>query len=231
MTRFHPIRRASLLAPLALVAVAALAGTAAANDADRQYLVGKLSLRYVATPNNVNQTPAVLDNSAISAGTESGAFWTNNKITGLQRLVRSLLRAPGQGGDDNLQFVVSRVVKILDRPVMILLLDDTGPRLTDAAMNQWDACDDGNGRAWPCASNASTSDDQRAQCAQANHQPTPSRRDADWAGSMTLGQSAFNAGNAGDPLGTFVHELVHTQDRSDRREHMFLWPPVEGFTQ
>ena len=222
MTRLHTIRRASLLVPLAVAAIAALAGTAAADTADRQYLADKLSFRYVAVPNNVNLSPAILDNAAIAAGTESGTFWSNNKITGLQRLVRSLLRASGQGGDDNLQFVVSRVLKILDRKVMIVLLDDTGPRLTNAAMNQWDACDDGNGRAWPCASNASTTDDQRAQCAQANHEATPTRRDADWAGSMTLGQSAFNAGNAGDPVGTFVHELVHTQDRSDRREHMFL---------
>ena len=38
---------------------------------------------------------------------------------------------------------------------------------------------------------------------------------------MTLGQAAFNGGTAGSATGTFIHELVRTQDRSDRREHMF----------
>lgn len=219
MKRYDPIRRGALFAALALLM---LAGSAAADEADRQYLVGKLSFRYVNVPNDTSSTPAVLDNAAIGAGTETGAFWTNTRIPGLQGLVRSLLKPAGRGGDGNMQYVVSRVVKILDRPVMIVLLNDTGPALTGVAMDHWDACDDGNGRAWPCASNASTSDDQRERCAQVNHQAAPARRDAHWAGSMTLGQAAFNGGTAGSATGTFVHELVHTQDRSDRREHMFL---------
>lgn len=219
MTVVDLMRRGVWMAALALLT---FAGPAAADDAERQYLIGKLSFRYVDQPNDVTATPAVLDNAAIGAGTESGAFWSNGRIPGLQNLVRSLLKPAGRGGDANMQYVVSRVVKILDRPVMIVLLNDTGPRLTSSAMDHWDACDDGNGRAWPCASNASTSDDQRERCAQVNHQTAPERRDLHWAGSMTLGQAAFNGGTAGSATGTFVHELVHTQDRSDRREHMFL---------
>jgi len=213
--------RFRILAPT-LAAGLLLAAATAGAVTDREYLQSKLSFRYVNVPNTTSQNPDILDNAAIAGGTESGTFWTSGSVAGLQGLVRSLLREPGHGGDANLQYVVAGVVRILDKPVMILLLNDTGPRLTQAAMDHWDACDDGNGRAWPCASNSSTSDDQRERCAQVNHQTAPVRQDATWAGQMTLGQTAFNGGTAGSPVGTFVHELVHTQDRSDRRPHMFL---------
>jgi hypothetical protein len=206
--------------PAVVGALLLTASTAGATD--RDYLKAKLSFRYVAQPNDTTSTPAVLDNNAIASGTESGAFWTNRNIPGLQNLVRSLLREPARGGNVQLQSVVASVVKIQDRPVMVRLLDDIQAPLTATAYSQWEACRDQTGqRAWPCARNASTQDDQRALCAEAIHAAAPARRDASWAGSMTLGQGAFNAGNAGNPLGTFVHELVHTQDRSDGSAHMF----------
>ncbi|HYR53108.1 MAG TPA: hypothetical protein VET83_10925 [Candidatus Dormibacteraeota bacterium] len=208
---------------LAPAIVGALLFTASAAGAtDRDYLKTKLSFRYIAQPNDTTSTPAVLDNNAIASGTETGAFWTNRNISGLQNLVRSLLREPARGGNVQLQSVVASVLKILDRPVMVRLLDDKAAPLTTRAYRQWEACPDQTGqRAWPCARNASTQDDQRAQCAEAMHVAAPPRRDASWAGSMTLGQGAFDAGNAGNPLGTFVHELVHTQDRSSGDAHMF----------
>ena len=66
-------------------------------------------------------------------------------------------------------------MKILDRPVMIMLLNDVSATLSQAAMNHWDACDDGAGHAWPCASNASTTDDQRQRCAQQAGRTPPAR--------------------------------------------------------
>jgi hypothetical protein len=218
----HPSIRMKLWPSAAMLVAAALLTASTAGATDRDYLRAKLSFRYVAQPNTITSTPAVLDNAAVGAGTESGTFWTNGSVAGLQGVVRALLREPGRGGDANLQHVVASVVGILDRPVRITLLDDTGPALTQAAMDQWDACDNGHGRAWPCASNSSTTDDQREQCARSTGGTAPARLDATWAGGMTLGQTAFNGGTAGNPIGTFVHELVHTQDRSDSRAHQFI---------
>jgi len=199
-----------------------LAGAPAARaQTDAEYLRGKLSFRYVHTPNNLTSTVEILDNAAIASGTENGAFFASPSLSGLHGMVRGLLKPPGRGGNANLQYVAAKVLKILDRPVMIMMLNDVSAPLTTAAMNHWDACNDGSGHAWPCASNSSTTDDQRARCAEVNHTTPPARQDGNWAGSMTLGQAAFNAGNAGSAIGTFLHELVHTQDRSDRREHMF----------
>ena len=71
-----------------------------------------------------------------------------------------------------------------------MLLNDVGTPLTTAAFNQWDACDNGSGRARPCASNMDTSDDARENCARRLGRPVPARRTA-WAGQMALGQTVF----------------------------------------
>lgn len=214
------ILRPCLAASLLLALYAANPPKAAATDADRTYLRGKLVFYYVDQPNTVTLPPSVLDNAAIANGTETGTFWTSTKVPGLQNLVRSLLKAPDKGGDDYLQMVTAWIVKVLDKPVMLTLVNDVDAPLNSAALSRWDACDDGNGRAWPCASNMATSDDWRAKCAAKTGGTAPARRDS-WAGQMTLGQAVFNGSSAGKATGTFIHELVHTQDRSDRQDTRF----------
>src|SRR5438105_14764209 len=110
------------LAPAIVAALLLTASTACATDlgsliagpTDREYLKAKLSFRYVDQPNTTTSTPAVLDNTDISSGMETGPFWTNRSIPGLQGLVRALLREPVRGGGNpHLQNVVASVVKIL----------------------------------------------------------------------------------------------------------------------
>lgn len=209
-----------LWAGLLIAALAAAVTPAQAADADRAYLRSKLSFRYVDQPNQLIQLPEILDNAAIAAGTETGTFWSSTKVRGLQGLVRALLREPSKGGDDYLQFLAAGILKVLDKPVMLTLVNDVDAPLTSQALTHWDACDDRRGHAWPCASNMATSDDFRAQCARRNGQSAPGRRDF-WAGQMTLGQAVFNGTKAERATGTFIHELVHTQDRSDREDVRF----------
>jgi len=218
--RFPVFRRWSLAVVALIAAHAATAGQAWAGDTERTYLRGKLVFYYVNTPNTLTSVPEVLDNAAIASGTESGGFWTSTKVPGLQRLVRSLLKPPAQGGDDYLQMLTTWIIKVLDKPVMLMLVNDVDAPLTSAAMDKWDACDDGSGHAWPCASNMANSDDFRARCAKMQGKTAPARRDA-WAGQMTLGQTVFSSGSGGNTLATFIHELVHTQDRSDRDDVRF----------
>lgn len=215
-----PVLRRLLVASLLAVACFGAAPRASATDADRTYLRGKLVFYYVDTPNQVAQFPLVLDNAAIASGRETGVFWTSTKVPGLQRLVRALLRPPAQGGDDYLQSLTTWILKVLDKPVMLTLLNDVDATLSANAFTRWDACDDGNGRAWPCASNIATMDDWRANCARRNGETVPARRDQ-WAGQMTLGQTVFSSGSGGNPTATFIHELTHTQDRSDRQDVRF----------
>ncbi|TMQ57556.1 MAG: hypothetical protein E6K76_10140 [Candidatus Eisenbacteria bacterium] len=204
----------------ALLAAAITASTVSATpEEDRTYLRNKISFRYLAQPNQTASVPVVLDNIGIWRGTETGAFWSNANIPGLKSVVRALLQEPGRGGDASLQYVASQIIKVLNKPVIIMLLDDTGPPMTGAAYGQWDACTDHHGHAWPCAFNFATHDDQLANCARELHQAVPARHDA-WAGQMALGQAVFN-GDTDWATSTFIHELVHTQDRSDGRAHMF----------
>jgi hypothetical protein len=209
-----------IVAASVLVAVHAAADRAVAGDTERTYLRGKIVFYYVDTPNTVTSLPEILNNAAIATGTETGGFWTSTKVPGLQRLVRALLKPPGQGGDDYLQMVTTWILKVLDKPVMLTLVNDVDAPLNSAAMTRWDACDDGNGRAWPCASNMSNMDDFRARCAKMQGKTAPPRRDY-WAGQMTLGQTVFSTGSGGNTMATFIHELVHTQDRSDREDVRF----------
>ncbi len=218
----HVRTRAVAGAALHWIAVGTLLAVAvpAAADTDAQYLRNKISFRYADQPNTTAQAPVVLDNIGIWQGTETGTFWTKTNIPGLQRVVRALIKEPSKGGDASLQFVASKIIKVLDKPVIVMLLNDVDASLTASAFNQWDACDDGNGHAWPCAFNMATRDDQRENCAKVLSKPVPARRDA-WAGQLTLGQAFFTGPQASEALGTFIHELVHTQDRSDGRAHMF----------
>lgn len=204
---------------LAYAVFALIAGPANASEADRTYLQGKVSFRYVDTPNDLSKSPEILDNAAIAGGTESGTFWSNTTIPGLQTIVRALVKPSGKGGDGNLQYVAASIIRVLDKPVIIMLLNDTGG-LNSAAFDHWDACSNGSGKAWPCASNFATADDSREDCAKKQGKPVPARRDGVWAGQMALGQGVF-VGDPGWATSTFIHELVHTQDRSDGRAHMF----------
>jgi len=221
MNRLVPLCfRQLLLVSLFTAACFGAARPASADDADRTYLLGKLVFYYVDTPNQTTVPPLILDNGAIARGTESGLFWTSPKVPGLQRLVRALVKPPSQGGDESLQSLAAWILKVLDKPVMLTLVNDVDAPLSAGAFTRWDACDDGHGRAWPCASNIATMDDWRATCARRNNEAPPARRDY-WAGQMTLGQTVFTTGSGGNTLATFVHELVHTQDRSDRQDVRF----------
>jgi len=212
------LARATLLGALTL-SLLATATSAFAADTDQKYLRNKISFRYVDQPNNLAVAPEILDNIGITQGTERGTFWASSQVPKLQGMVRALLREPGKGGDSNLQYVPARIIGVLDKPVVILLINDTAAALTSAAFSQWEACDDGAGHAWPCAYNMATMDDSRAECAKSLGKAAPARRDA-WGGQVILGETAFKD-DLGWATSTFIHELVHTQDRSDGRAHMF----------
>ena len=174
------LARATLLGALTL-SLLATATSAFAADTDQKYLRNKISFRYVDQPNNLAVAPEILDNIGITQGTERGTFWASSQVPKLQGMVRALLREPGKGGDSNLQYVPARIIGVLDKPVVILLINDTAAALTSAAFSQWEACDDGAGHAWPCAYNMATMDDSRAECAKSLGKAAPARRDA-WGG-------------------------------------------------
>lgn len=202
------MRRHALRRVLTTGAILALAGMTGAVGAPKDVIIQKLSFRYVAAPNAATGgTVEIQDNAAIAAGKEEGAFWANPSMASLQGVVRGVLR-----DDPRLQDLVASVLAITDKPILVMLLDDSATPLTatitlngstiPVATVRFGACVDTGDRAWPCAN----------------------RNDATAAfgGHMTLGAFRANAYDATDLRAVFLHELVHTQDRSDWRGHLFF---------
>lgn len=190
---------------------------------DRSILKDKFRFIYIANPNSTNSI--ILNNNQIYNGNETGAFWTNSNMRRSQALIRALLRDNGNGGDQTLQYFASKIVKIVDKPVLVYLYDDTNVTLTSASISHWGLCADdpnsANPKAWPCANNQSLADDFSQNIARCLGNPDPGRTDDRWGGYMHLGAHHLNAHPVIWTKGTFIHELVHTQDISDNRMHMF----------
>ncbi|MCG8461961.1 MAG: hypothetical protein MI919_37230 [Holophagales bacterium] len=189
-------RPAAVVAVLATFLVAALALAVPAAAGDREVIRDRLQLVYVASSTASGE---VLDNAAIHGGTESGNFWSNSQLDDLQRLVRQLLRDEAGGGDTSLQYYTRKILDINNdsRLVQLRMFDDVTQTLNrTTTRRRHGGCVQSNGRAWPCASFLGTR----------TH-----------VGAMWIGE--FNLARTG--LDTFLHELVHTQDRTDGRAHYF----------
>lgn len=176
-----------------------------ATEDDRNILRDRLAFWYVADGTTTPRPAAeVLDNTAVAQGNESGDFWSNSGIPGLHGLVRSLLRAPDNGGDQQLQHFVRQTIDITpgNGRVRIVMFDDVAQPMTPAATVRlnWGGCPQPNGYMWPCAT---------------HYDPSNAH-----TGAMWLGAHYFATTNQAK-LGTFLHELVHTQDRTDGRPHLF----------
>jgi hypothetical protein len=186
-------------------------GISAADD--RAVLRDRLEFLYVANPNATPaQAPMTLNNTDIAAGNEREAFWSNAAIPGLHVLVRALLSDTSHGGDGNLQFYAAKVISITpgDRRVRIYLYDDITQPFNTTGRASWGGCIEADGHAWPCAQDV---DHPR------------------YAGMMWLGSYYFENNKQASasspaqqyrrPLSTFIHESVHTQDKTDGRPHIF----------
>lgn len=197
-----------------LLGITALTGNVSA--APRDILKQKLFFYYSANPNS-GAAPILLNNNNISAGRETGTFWKNTSIKGLQKLVRALLRDSKNGGDNSLQYYAAKVIQLENKRVAVYLLDDVSQILTNAAKrnSRFSVCKDKpkatRFRSWPCANRFTTR--------------------STYAGWMSLGAHYFRSIAGNNPgttklkavFGTFLHEAVHTQDKSDGRAHLF-WP-------
>jgi len=170
-------------------------------ESDVQILTDLLDIFYVSNPNDPTVQPILLGNKEISNGIEKGEFWVNGSIKNAQELVRSLLRDGTCGGDQPLQMYAAKIVKLTNKPVQIWLYDDTNGPLNAVAMQLYNPCPDMAFYIWPCANNTS--------------------EDPLWAGYMHLGAKNMDTFGLKWTKSTFLHELVHTQDQSDLRGHLF----------
>lgn len=189
---------------------------------DRNTIRDLMKIYYVERINDESYTPVLLDNTAIMSGSETGSFWTTTAMSGPQNLVRALLKPSSSGGDANMQRIAAKILKILNKPVKVNLLNDAVASVGAVAQRRYGACLGGNSKAWPCASNMTTSNDYSENCARILGVPAPARTDNLWAGNVCMGTAYFSGtGNITSKFSTILHELVHTQDYTDGRGHLF----------
>lgn len=179
-----------------------------AQDEDtRQYLIKNLSFFYVETPNDTLKSYYILDNEEIAkedTATICGKFWKDLNMENAKALVRGLLGTPENGGDLTLQHYAKKVCQIQDKPVQIWLYNDADS-LNKFAMQAYNPCIDSEGYIWPCA-NSYEEDDKEFD---------------NWAGYMHLGSINMNYFGPAWTKETFLHELMHTQDHSNIKAHIF----------
>ncbi len=191
----------SRLIVILLVTVGVMAsGETVAQTTARADLISKLRFYYVAKPNDSTVAAAVLNNTGIGNGIESGAFWTNANMQTAQQLVRALLKPSSGGGDANLQYYAAEVVKVLNNHVGVWLYDDVSNAINAAGTAAYNPCLDDSSRVWPCAWHVGSQN---------------------WAGYIHLGAFNMNGYGTAWTKATFLHELVHTQDQADSRGHIF----------
>jgi hypothetical protein len=188
---------------------------ARASEADRNYIRNKLTFFFVANPNAAGAAASTVDVDAVLKSTGTTAFYTSATLAKFRDMIKALVGAGpvANAGDlDILQQVVASTLKITGKPIGVYLIDDSGAKVTNQAnQDKFGICldDSTNRQAWPCAS-AYTEDDRDKHA---------------WGGNLTLGSWHFkNSAQFAalqDCIATSCHELMHTQDLSDMRLHIF----------
>ncbi len=179
-------------------------------QSNKQLLIDKLLIYYVANPNSASGSTVLINNSQVSRAQYNGAFWSNSNMSGAQQLVKALLGSSSNGGDANLQRLAAKIIDIRSKPVIVYLLDDSGISLNSNARSNYGACLSGNNKSWPCARAYSGTNPVAGQMSLGTYYLTtylPSSRS-----SSNIKQYRF---------ATFLHELTHTQDHADGRYHLF----------
>ncbi len=177
-------------------------GWAVTTQADHLEIADKFRFYYI---DNITSTSAYLvDNAAVRGGTESGTFWSNASMSGFHQYLRALLKEPSNGGDRSLQYYTTKLVKINNRPIVVILWNDTTAfSRSDVALSN-KPCQDSSQFVWPCASHWTTS------------------QNADWGGYMHLGIHHTTSKGLTWLKNTFLHELMHTQDATMQLGNSFI---------
>ena len=208
---------------LLLVVFLFIAGNIQANthsaDQDRAYIASKIKFVYVPYPNSKNPTTETLDNHNIQAGKTTEKFWEDTYNPGAHNLVKALLLSPSNGGDQQLQYMVTRILKIRDKPVLIYLLNDHNLELLPKVADVFGGSVK-DGKAWASGNNMEKLDafsKAMVKCEGAASKAVPLA----FAGYMTLGTTYLNENQTSKTYTSFVHELGHTQDRHVKSDLSF----------
>ena len=196
----------SIAVILAILITPALA--TAQTVTDRDYIASKFRVYYVPQPNAATPLYYTIPISSIVANDIIFSTASNDSMNNSLRILRQLFRPLSAGGNRWLQRHTANVLRISNKIVLMVLYNDVGTSVTAAAEARLNVCISGTARSvWPCA----------FFDRDANGIPN-----ADTAGIIKMGEQYFIDNGLSAGRTTFIHELMHTQDPSDRREHIWF---------
>ncbi|MEO0330106.1 MAG: hypothetical protein AAF223_00245 [Bacteroidota bacterium] len=169
-----------------------------------QYIADHLLITYVNEPNEGRKASYTLDSQEIyddEFETESGDFWYSPEAEEARELVLGLLSTPENGGDRKLQRYVYGILKIRNKTIWVRIYNDGIAPISEISKKAYKMCLDDDQLAWPCASRNGD--------------------DASVGGIVHLGTTHLNIEGIRWTKSTFLHELMHTQDRSKNGGHRF----------
>ncbi|MDI6828133.1 MAG: hypothetical protein QME62_06600 [Armatimonadota bacterium] len=193
-----------MLALIALfIAHAFIAAYGTAFAADIAYIRSKLDFRFVSDPNSTNGTAQRINVQQVLDGSGSGALYTGESCEKFRKIIKAACGGTVSGADCNhFRNIVERLLRITNRTVTVYFIDDLNTTITNTTPSWYDVCVD-SGHAWPCSFSGTDT--------------TPS--------SITFGSYWLNDTtefpNFNSILATFCHELMHAQDMSADRTHMY----------
>ncbi len=170
---------------------------------DRDYIISKVRVFYIANP--TSPTIAVNPISVNSILNNTNVFGTtsNSNMDRSLEFLQQLFRPVSQGGMPELQRYTASILRMNNKIVNMFLFNDFNRTLTAANETLYGFCLSGSS-VWPCARHFI------------------SGRLADTvSGAIYLGEQYFRQSGITVGRRTFLHELYHTQDPTDRREHIW----------
>ncbi|MDH7480451.1 MAG: hypothetical protein QHH26_00580 [Armatimonadota bacterium] len=171
--------------------------------ADVEYIKSKLDFRFVANPNSTTGTAQRINVQQVLDGSGSGAPYTGQSCDKFRKIIKAACGGTVPGADCNhFRNIIERLLRITEKTVTIYFIDDLNTSITNTSPTWYDACLD-SGHAWPCS--------------YAGTDTTPA--------SITFGSYWLNDTSQfpdfNSILATFCHELMHAQDLSEDRTHMY----------
>jgi hypothetical protein len=170
-------------------------------EANRTFVVNHLTFIYVDNPTQApgdrTRLPVINKTDIANNRDIDSPLWTNADNRGLKALLIRLLRPSANGGDERLQRIARNILCITQKNVYVYLFHDNSGAAPHADWNSDNGgiyCVSTNNASWPCA---------RAFF-----------ENPRYAGEMGLGAVYTNPSDTAaliERLGTFLHELTHTQ--------------------
>ena len=172
---------------------------------DREYILAKMRVFYVANPNNTT-SPAFYRISSNTIINSANIFGTtgNSNMDKCAEFLKQLFKPVSQGGMPDLQRYTANILRLNNKLVYMFLFNDFSQTISTQAETSLNICTSSDRHVWPCAS----------------HFSTPPLSDT-ISGVIKMGENYFRTNGITIGRRTYLHELMHTQDPSDRREHIW----------